>query len=73
VTEPVDRPTELEGVAMLALRLQLDSLSLRVDRGEMTLGDARSQVRYSANEVVRGSPPSRDDDQRRARRFVGEA
>lgn len=56
MTEPIDRPTELEGVAMLALRLQLDSLSLRVDRGEMTRADAKSLVRCSATEVVRGSP-----------------
>ena len=41
---------------MLALRLQVDSLSLRVDRGEMSLGEAKSLLRYSGREVVRGSP-----------------
>ncbi|MEM1133763.1 MAG: hypothetical protein AAGH53_12595 [Pseudomonadota bacterium] len=45
-----------EAVAMLALRLQMDMLSLRVDAGEISLDYALQLLDFSAREVVRGSP-----------------
>lgn len=45
-----------ESAAMLALRLIVDDLSLRVSRGELKSASALRQLRFAARQVGEGAP-----------------
>lgn len=50
------RLRQAEALNLLTNRILMDFISLQVDSGQMPIEAAKSLLRFSANEVLRGSP-----------------